>query len=219
LMVKSNINSWADLKGKTIMVGGPKDNTVYFTRVMTRPNGVSDGDYDFQYAGASSARYAALKAGAVDGAMLTNPFDTLAESEGFHRLDTLIPKYLTPENYSGGGVVAQKDWADNHPDEIARYIRATWKAIQWSYDPANKEELFQMVGPKANIPREQFEELYKLSMVDQSWSTDGVMSDSGVTGVVNSLVELGFLQQPVPPPTKFYDAKFVQMAQQQVATR
>ena len=68
-----------------VLSGQPKaahDNTVYFTRVMARPNGLPDGDYDFQYAGASSARYAALKSGAVDSALLTPPFDSLAEREG-----------------------------------------------------------------------------------------------------------------------------------------
>ena len=34
VMAKPNIKNWADMKGKTIIVGGPKDNTVYYTRVM-----------------------------------------------------------------------------------------------------------------------------------------------------------------------------------------
>jgi NitT/TauT family transport system substrate-binding protein len=214
LMAKPGITSWVDLKGKSVMVGGPNDNTVYFTKSMARPNGLPDGEYDFQYAGASSARYAALKSGAVDAALITPPFDSMAEREGYKRLDTLIPHYLNPQNYSGGGVVARKDWADGHVDEIGRYARSMWQAINWVYDPANKEELFQLMGPRANIPRDQFEDLYELSMVNQAWSTDGVMSDSGISGVLDSLVELGFIQAPAPPPTRFYDPTFVQLARQ-----
>src|SRR5262249_40961506 len=66
IMARPSIKTWADLKGKTIIVGGPQDNTVFFTRAMARPNGLKDDDYQFQYAGASAARFAALQSGAVD---------------------------------------------------------------------------------------------------------------------------------------------------------
>src|SRR6185436_3745972 len=67
LMTKSSIKTWADMKGKSIIVGGPKDNTVFYIRSMARANGLQDNDYDFQFAGTSGQRLAALKSGAVDG--------------------------------------------------------------------------------------------------------------------------------------------------------
>jgi NitT/TauT family transport system substrate-binding protein len=213
IMAKPNINTWADLKGKSIMVGGPKDNTVYFFRAMARPNGIQDSDYDFQFAGASSARFAALKSGAVDASILTDPFDYQAELEGFKKVDALVPKYVNAGNYGYVIHVAQPDWAKSHQDELVRYIRAQLKAVDWIYDPANKQEMFSIVGPKNNITQETFDRLYKRDVQDDHyWSTDGKITDAGVQGVLNSLIELDSLKSPAPPPSKYYDLTYLNAA-------
>ena len=210
IMAKPNINTWADLKGKSIMVGGPKDNTVFFFRAMARPNGLQDSDYDFQFAGASSARYAALKSGAVDASILTDPFDNQAEAEGYKKVDALVPKYVNTGNYGYIIHVAQPDWAKAHQDELTRYMRGLLKAVDWIYDPANKQELFNIVGPKVNMNQETFDRLYKRDAQDAKyWSTDGKMTDAGVQGVLNSLIELDSLKSPAPPPSKYYDSTYI----------
>jgi NitT/TauT family transport system substrate-binding protein len=213
MMAKPSIKSWADLKGKIIIVGGPKDNTVYYTRLMARPNGLKDDDYQFQYAGASSARYAALKSGAVDAAIVTDPFDSQAEQEGFTRLDDLRPKYITAANYSGGGAIVLKDWAKDHPNELAAYIRAFERSVNWIYDPANKEELFNIVQPKLNTTREAFERTYARTVTnDKIWATSPLSVDTAIQGVANSLVELGALTAPAPPASKYYDNSYAELA-------
>jgi len=207
MLAKPSIKTWADLKGKTIIVGGPKDNTVFFTRVMARPNGLADSDYQFQYAGASGARFAALKSGAVDAAILTDPFDSEAELNGYVRLGDLRPKYLTASNYTSGGLVTTRDWAKAHPNELVGVIRGFGKSFKWIYDPANKDELFELLRPKLNITREAFDRTYDRNVVrERMWTSGGgIAIDSAVQGVVDSLVEIGAMPQPAPPATKFYD--------------
>lgn len=213
LMAKPAIKSWSDLKGKTIMVGGPRDNTVYFIRVMARANGLKDDDYSFQYAGASSARYAALKSGAVDASILTDPFDQQGLQDGDTRIDSLVPKYVNKDNYGYYIDAARKDWAKDHADVVERFIRAELKAVSWSYDPANNQELFNLVGPKANMTQEQFDHLYQRDVVNsKAWSTDGKMTDAGVEGVLKSLVEVGSLKEPTPSPSKYYDMTYANAA-------
>ncbi|MEK7214757.1 MAG: ABC transporter substrate-binding protein [Chloroflexota bacterium] len=215
VMAKANIRAWADLKGKTVMVGGPKDNTVYFIHVMARANGLKDADYDFQYAGSSGNRFAALKAGAVDAAIVTDPFDFQAEQEGFTRLDNMVPKYVNGSNYGYSAHVVRADWAKDHADEMTRFIRAYFRSIAWMHDPANKDALFQVVSPKLNMTRESFERIYKGQIVESKlYSTDGKITDAGVGGVLKSLVELGALKDPTPPPGKYYDLTWVNLALQ-----
>ena len=60
-----------ELKGKLISVGGAKDITRIFVEQMLLPNGVKPGEFDMTFAGATSARFSALQAGAVDAAILT----------------------------------------------------------------------------------------------------------------------------------------------------
>src|SRR5216683_5940430 len=61
LMAKPTIKTWADLKGKVISIGGPKDITRIYLERMAIPNGVKPGDYDTVFAGATSARFSALQ--------------------------------------------------------------------------------------------------------------------------------------------------------------
>ena len=86
LLAKPAIKSIEDLKGKTIIIGGAKDVTRIFTERMLAPNGLKSGDYDYVFAGATSARFSALQSGAVDAAILTVPFNFYAESAGYTNL-------------------------------------------------------------------------------------------------------------------------------------
>lgn len=213
-VAKPSIKTWADLKGKTIIVGGPKDNTAYFFRIMARANGLKDTDYNFQYAGASAARYSALRSGAVDAAMIVDPYDSQAVQAGYTKLDELVPKYANSNNYGYMTAAVNKTWAKDHSDELSRFIRADLNAIAWIYNPANKDDLFALVGPKLNIDRPTFDRLYQRDVVDSPfWSKTGEITDSGVQGVLNSLVELGNMKQPTPPPTKYYDLTYLKLAQ------
>jgi ABC-type nitrate/sulfonate/bicarbonate transport system substrate-binding protein len=215
LMVRPGLSSYADLKGKTVMLGGPKDNTVYFFRVMARANGLQDDDYDMTYAGSSSARYAALKAGGVDASLLTDPFDYQIESEGFQRFDNLRPKYIGDENYAGNGTIVRKDWAAAHADETVRYVRAMLRTLAWLNDPANKDELFAVVGPKINLSADTFERIYRRAVLDgKEWSSDGRAQPAAYAGVLKSLVDLGYMAEPTPAPTKYYDMTYVEQAHQ-----
>jgi len=213
VVAKPNIKTWADLKGKTIIVGAPKDNTVYFFRTMARANGLKDSDYNFTYAGSSSARYAALKSGAVDAAILIDPFDSMAEAAGDVRVDHLVPKYANSSNYGYITAAVNKDWAKDHSDELARYIRAELAAVKWINDPANKQDLFTLVAAKLNIDQPTFDRLYQRDvMTTPFWSTTGEITDAGVQGLLNSLVDLGELNQPRPPPGKYYDLTYLKLA-------
>jgi NitT/TauT family transport system substrate-binding protein len=213
VVAKPSIKSWSDLKGKTVIVGGPRDNTAYFFHLMARANGLKDSDYNFQYAGSSSARFAALKSGAVDAAILVDPFDSEAEQSGDTKLDELVPKYANADNYGYMTAAVNKDWAKEHSDELARFIRADLEAVKWIDDPANKDALFAVAGPKLNIDRATFDRLYQRDVVTTPfWSTTGLITDAGVQGVLNSLVELGSLKQPTPPPGKYYDLTYLKLA-------
>jgi NitT/TauT family transport system substrate-binding protein len=213
VLSKPGIGSWSDLKGKTVMVAGPKDNTAYYLHLMARANGLKDSDYNFQFAGASSARFAALKSGAVDAAVLSDPTFTQASLAGFKTLDTLVPKYLNADNYAGGGPVMTQEWAKAHADEASRFIAGLLEANQWIYDPANKQALYDIVHEKLNLTPDAFDQTYKSSVVDsKQWSTDGQINDAAINGVLKGLVDLGSLKEPLPPAGKYYDVTYLNLA-------
>ena len=82
LLAKPAIGSMRELKGKTVSVGGPKDITKIFLDRMLAGAGVAPRDVDLIFAGATSARMAALQSGAADAALLTTPYNFHAEVGG-----------------------------------------------------------------------------------------------------------------------------------------
>src|SRR5437764_2587960 len=106
LLAKPAIKGWADLKGKTISIGGPKDITRIYLERMAVPNGLKSGDYDTVFAGATSARFSALQSGAVDAAILLPPFNFYAESAGFTNLGLTID-YAKELPFTGTVVAAR----------------------------------------------------------------------------------------------------------------
>ena len=90
LIGRAGIKSMKELKGKTISLGGAKDITRIFVERMLAADGVKPGEFDMVFAGATSARFAALQSGAVDAAILAPPFSFRAEAAGFTNLGLTI---------------------------------------------------------------------------------------------------------------------------------
>ena len=86
VFAKKSIAKLADLKGKTIMIGGARDITRFYMERMLTPNGVKPGEYDYVYAGATAQRYAALQSGSIDATILAAPFNFRARGDGFTNL-------------------------------------------------------------------------------------------------------------------------------------
>ena len=85
-----------------ISVGGAKDITRIFVEQMLEPNGVKPGEFDMTFAGATSARFSALQAGAVDAAILTPPFNFHAQTAGFTYLGHTVEYVDMPFAGIGG---------------------------------------------------------------------------------------------------------------------
>ena len=150
LLAKPAIGKIEDLKGKTIIIGGPKDITRIFTERMLAPHGLKSGDYDYVYAGATSARFSALKSGAVDAALLTLPFNFFAEGQGYRNLGFTFD-YLPKMPFAGMAV--NRGWALQHPDLVKRFLDAYNKGVAWFDDPANREAAVKLIMATASQSR------------------------------------------------------------------
>ena len=108
LIGKPGLKTIADLKGKTISVGQVNDiTTVYFERMMAA-NGLKKGEYDMIAAGVSAARFAALKAGVADAALVLPPLNFQANRAGFPTLG-FAADYVKDLPFTGMAVF--KPWA------------------------------------------------------------------------------------------------------------
>src|SRR5215471_9452227 len=131
IMAKPNIKSLKELKGKVISVGGAKDITRTYAERMLAPNGLKPGDYDFVYAGATTARAQALLSGAVDAAIVLPPSNFQLQAAGYNDLGLTV-EYAPELPFSGTGV--NKAWGSRNPELVKRVLAAQTKSTEYFYD-------------------------------------------------------------------------------------
>jgi NitT/TauT family transport system substrate-binding protein len=190
LLAKPAIKTIEDLKGKTIIVGGAKDITRIFTERMLAPHGLKPGDYDFVFAGATSARFAALQSGAVDAALLTMPFNFLAVTAGYTNLGATLD--VLPD-MPFAGIAVNRPWAEAHIDVLKRFLEAYTKAVAWFDDPNNREAAVAIQMDTSKIPQDDVEKAYAFLHDNNLFEPTGEISKRKVGSVLDTLRELGDL--------------------------
>jgi NitT/TauT family transport system substrate-binding protein len=190
LLARHEIKKIEDLKGKIISIGGAKDITRIFTERMLGPHGLKPGDYDYVFAGATSARFSALNSGAVDAALLTVPFNFYAESAGFTNLGFTFD-YLPDMPFAGMAV--NRTWAEANSDALKRFLVAYTKAVAWFDDPNNREAAVQIQVDTSRIARDDVEKAYVFLHDKNLFEPTGMISKHKVGNVIDALHNLGDL--------------------------
>ena len=188
LVAKRSIKSYADLKGKVISVGGPKDITRIYVERMLAPSGVKPGEFDMVFAGATSARAQALLSGAVDAAILLPPFNFQAVAQGFHELGLTVD--FAPE-LPFSGTVVNLGWAKGHQDLLARVLAAHAKSIAWFDDDRNRAEAVKMMVEASKLKSDEVEKSYDFFRKGRFFEPTGRVSRKKIDALVDALVSLG----------------------------
>jgi NitT/TauT family transport system substrate-binding protein len=128
VMTSTEIKRPEDLKGKKIGISRYGSLTDIILREGLRQYKlIPEKDVVILQIGGEGPRLAALKGGAVDGAMLSGDQRFQAEKLGFH---VLIDFSTLPINYPINGMVARKDFIRTQRDLLKRFVRAWTEGIQ-----------------------------------------------------------------------------------------
>jgi NitT/TauT family transport system substrate-binding protein len=177
LFAKPEIKTYRDLIKKTISIGGIKDITRIYLERMLIPNGVKPGDYDLVFAGATSARFAALSSGSVDAAILTSPFNFKAESAGFTKLGVTVD-YVRDFPFSGYAV--NTDWAKHNKALVAKFLAGYAAGVDWFYDSANRAAVVDILVEATDAQRDDSEKTYDFFRELKLYDRDGSVAKSGL---------------------------------------
>src|ERR1700730_8950983 len=190
LVAKPAIKTIRDLKGKTISVGGAKGITRTDGERMLAPSGVRPGDFDMVYAGATSARAAALASGAVDAAILLPPSNFQAVANGFNELG--ITADFAPELPFSGTVVSVR-WANGHKAVLLRLLDAHAKAVAWFEDERNRTEAVRMMVTASGLKPDEVEKAYDFYRKGKFFEPAGRVSLTRLKALMAALESLGDL--------------------------
>lgn len=211
---RKGLTSIEQLRGKTIMVGGPNDITRVFMDKILAAHGVKPDDYTYTYAGGPAERYAALVSGAVDATLFNPPVTFRAIDDGYPILDEVV-KYFP--NFPTNGLATRVDWAQSHRDQLIAFMRGFQQGVRWVYNPANRARAVQMLEEVDNITPDVASRTYDLFVQrGHLLSRTGRFERNDFAQVIDTLILTKQIASPPPPPDRFYDNSYIDAANTQL---
>jgi len=193
---KPSIASIKDLKGKTIILGGLVDITAIYWDRMAAVNGLKKGDVDITVIGATAGRFAALKSGTVDAAMVLPPFNFLAESAGFKNIGLVID-YV--KEFPFTGLEVGKPWAKAHADLAKRLLAALDDSAAWFYVPENRDELIAMGVKNFHVSTEEATLSIDFLRKIRYFAADSKVSRAGLQNLIKVMRATGDVTNAITP--------------------
>jgi ABC-type nitrate/sulfonate/bicarbonate transport system substrate-binding protein len=200
------------LRGQKVAVSDLKGGATWIMLRTLEHYGVHADEIDLVPVGGTTARYAAMKNGAVAAGAMLQPDDFRAMDEGFKRLAVSSEAV---KDYTFNSMTVQRGWAREHSDELVRFLRAFSRATDWIYDPANKEEAIAVLAERTKQDDKYARQSYDLVVTEQRmYAEKGRIRPAGLQAVLELLAEIGEMNRPLPPIDKYVDTSYWERAQQ-----
>lgn len=126
-VVRPEIASYEDLRGKPIAVDAAESGFVTPLRVLLREHGLAEEGKDFTFVevGNTQFRIDTMRAGTCVGGMISAGQTAELEAEGCRVLDSINRLYT----HYAGTAATRRHWAKENPDLLVRYLRAHLRAL------------------------------------------------------------------------------------------
>ncbi|MGP9018059.1 ABC transporter substrate-binding protein [Streptomyces sp. BR1] len=177
-----DIASPKDFKGKKLGVTGLGSSTDFLTKYLAVRDGVKTSDFTPVAVGAGQTFIAALKQGAIQGGMTTDP--TVANI-----LDQKLGKVLidmrTPEGsqqalggpYPSSSLYMNASWVNGHKETVQKLANALVKTLRWMSSHSAEEIAAKMPADYAKGGKGLYAESIKATL--PMFTKDGVMPANG----------------------------------------
>jgi ABC-type nitrate/sulfonate/bicarbonate transport system substrate-binding protein len=213
IFVQPEINTYADLRGKTVVVDAPNTAFAFLLYKVLKDNGLNKGDYSVKPVGATTARLEAMtkdKANAA-AAVLNPPFTFLAREASLKDMGATAKAIGA---YQSDGVVVMRDWAKANGDVLVRYISALIEGRRWALDPANKQEAIALLAERLKLTPQIAVQAYAVATDPaEGMAKDAQLDMAGFRNVLKLRAEIeGQWGGNPPPPDKYLDLSYYERA-------
>jgi NitT/TauT family transport system substrate-binding protein len=181
LVVRPEITSAADLKGKVFAVSSFGNTQAILTEKHLQHYGLKKGEYQLLAMGATPARVAALENNIAQGSLMPLPTNVQMENRGYRLLGNTAEIVAHP--IAGLGVHEDKIKKDS--DLIKRVIRATLRSLQLLQTSPKETVKILMDWTRAN----EKDALRSLDLAKPGFSKNGLLTDDDLG------IEWAFIQQ------------------------
>ena len=211
LIVQPEIKSYADLRGKTLLVDSPRTAFALVLYEMLKLNGLNKGDYEVKAVGGSTQRLNAMKNKEGAGGILNPPFSILAKQEGLRDMGNAI-QAIGP--YQSDCAVVLRSWGKANADIVTRYLQAYVEGLRWALDPANKAEATKLYETNLKLSPEIAAQVYATAADPKTgFARDAKLDIEGFKNVLRLRAEhQGQWGGKPPAPDKYLDLSYYEKA-------
>ena len=211
LIVKPEIKSFADLKGKMIGLADEAGTITISTRKLLAMHGLREGDFRVKIIEGTPARWSCLKRGECDAVPLGQPQDLLALNEGYRVLgisNDAVPDFLYTVT------AARRSWAESNKDTAIAYVRGLAAAFKYIRDPSHRKSVTKTIVETTDSSAVVAEQTLKLFFEPERnvLPIAGEINPKGMAQVIAFMAEAGTIKPPLPPPERFLDLRYLQSA-------
>jgi ABC-type nitrate/sulfonate/bicarbonate transport system substrate-binding protein len=207
LIVAPSITSIEQLKGKTIMLGTKQDVTAITLAAMIKPAHLTLDDFSIVVAGSTPARYQALISGNAQGSLLLSPFDLLAESQGFH---TLQSGQQVLKNWLFTTLAVNEGWASGNRPAVIAMLRALREGAR--YGATHKQQAIASLIAYTRSSPEIAEKTYERDYVQwKVFRDDLAVTPAQLHEIAKQQIAFGVIASE-PPFTTMVDTSYAAAA-------
>jgi len=210
--VQADIRSFADLRGRIIVVDAPDTAYALQAKKILLQHGLKDGDYAVKPVGAGVYRFKAMMEDKSHaGGILNLPFTVQAEQAGLRSLGRTTDM-LGP--YQAAGAFTMRAWAERNRETVERYLAAYVEALRFVRDPANRAANVAILTDKLKLSGQEAERTYELLMDPGfGFTPDAAFDREGFKNMLALRAEIE--RKPgtaVPPPERYVDLGYYERA-------
>ena len=212
-MVRREINSMADLRGKLLAVDAP--NTAYALaakKILKQAGLLENRDYSVKLAGGTGPRAAAMVADPqLAAGMINPPFSLSVLDKGLKSLgrqhDLLGP-------YQATGAFVMRPWGSDNADVLIRYLAAYVEGQRHVMDPAQRNDMIALLASRFKLLSDVAQGTYEaLVRAGSGLAPDARFSPTGFATVLAIRAEMEGMWDGTPPePCKYLDLSYFERA-------
>jgi ABC-type nitrate/sulfonate/bicarbonate transport system substrate-binding protein len=210
LVALPEIKSYADLKGKDIGLDAKTTGFAFVLMKMLEHGGLKPQDVNLVPAGGTPFHVQALLDKKIAATVVYSPFEVTLMEKGYSNIGDGIDAFGKIQGISG---FVQRSWAKQRPEDLTGFIRAWIEAIDFIYDPKNKEAAIAILQKNAKLTPEQADASYKLMLGDkEGFQKKGKIDLEGIRTVLKLRSEYGTPKKELSDPAKYVDETWYQQA-------
>jgi ABC-type nitrate/sulfonate/bicarbonate transport system substrate-binding protein len=211
LIVRPEIKSFADLKGKVLGLSTPGDTITLSAVRLLNAKGVKVSDYQAKVVVGTPARFDCLKSGACAAVPMGQPEDLEAIKHGFPRLGFT---YEAGADLIFNVDMTRRTWGEQNKEAVVRFVRAMASTYEFMHDEKNRDELTTMIKESGKLSDDVAHEIFA-PYLDPSKNVlprRGELDLASFNRVLALMSEVGAISSPPPPADKFVDLQYLHAA-------